>query len=254
MSMLALLPPVCFLRQQWWQMSNLRPSLVVSDTPEGLCPSRLGKDPSSSLSLLYSWLPLSYEAMSAFSVPGSKDEIQFKIRAHGMLAVILSSHCSQQRWNQWRLESEADETMLWRQGSEYRAGCDPVASAWASGVIRHSPQSPPSPTWPPSATPEGRSLQWVTPAKSMWLSRTPQCGTKHAILGNWTALAGEMTACIDPGWVEVLTHRAQCHWRSCWMHRTPVPSWQICYEAMQGWTVLATAWEQVGHSMWLKQY
>lgn len=91
---------------------------------------------------------------------------------------------------------KADETVLWRQGSEYRAGCDPAASAWASGALRHSPWSP---AWPPSAAPEGRCLQRLTRARSTWLSQTPQRGTKHRSLGNWTAHPGEMTACVDPG-------------------------------------------------------
>lgn len=35
-----------------------------------------------------------------------------------------------------------------------------------------------------SASPEGRSLQCVTSAKSMWLPWTPQHGTESASLGN----------------------------------------------------------------------
>lgn len=126
--------------------------------------------------------------------------------------------------------------------ARYRAGSDPVSSALASGAIQHGPWSP---TRLPSATPEGRSPQCAKLAKSTWLSWTPQHGTKRVCLGNGTAHSGEMTACIDAGWVEVPTCRAQCHWRSC-----IGPLSMAGRYAVGGWTVLQpqleTRWDTVG--------
>ena len=141
---------------------------------------------------------------------------------------------------------KADETTLWRQGSEYGAGCAPLASPWASGATRHSPWSP---AWPPSATP-GRSPQCTTFDKSTWQSWTPQSSTKRISLGNWRAHPGKMPTCIDPGWVEVPTHRAQCHCRSCWGHTSPSSRYTVglCGAGLS----CSHSWDQVGHCRWLK--
>lgn len=96
-------------------------------------------------------------------------------------------------------DHKADESSLWKQGSEQGAGCDPVASAWASAAIWHSPWSP---AWSLCL-----SRMKVSAMRYIFqihvASLDPQHGTKCASLGNWTAHPGEMAAWIHSGWVEV---------------------------------------------------
>lgn len=176
-------------------MLNLCPSLVVSNTSAELLPTISGKDLSSSLSWLYPRHPPSYEATfaaSGYSWKQGWDPVQdwdrWDVSFWAPIAVNRDGVNGDRKGMQ--MNHKADETLLWRKGSKHEAGCDPVAAARVSGAIWHNPWSP---AWLPSVTPEGRSLQCVIPAKSVWMPPTRQQGTKCVSLGNWTTHLSEIS-------------------------------------------------------------